>query len=58
MESFGFTYNFFSFIANFLFLGLLCTQKTSLQRKKKFRISRGVAGGFWTKFDAQLAQPG
>jgi hypothetical protein len=25
--------------------------------KKKFRLSRGVAGGFWTKFEAQLAQP-
>jgi hypothetical protein len=36
------------------------TLKTSLERKKIFRLSRGVAGlavGFWTKFEAQLAQP-
>jgi hypothetical protein len=37
--------------------------KTSLDRKNNFRLSRGVAGiagiagGFWTKFEAQLAQP-
>jgi hypothetical protein len=29
--------------------------KTSLERKKYFRVSRGVARGFWTKFEAQLA---
>jgi hypothetical protein len=36
------------------------TEKTSLERKKNFRLSRGVAGvgvGFWTKFEVQLAQP-
>jgi hypothetical protein len=34
--------------------------KTSLERKNLFRLSRGVVGvavGFWTKFEAQLAQP-
>jgi hypothetical protein len=36
------------------------TYKMSLERKKFFRLSRGVAGvagGFWTKFEAQLAKP-
>jgi hypothetical protein len=33
------------------------TLKTSLERKKNFRLSRGVAGGYWMKFEAQLAQP-
>jgi hypothetical protein len=26
-------------------------------REKKIRLSRGVAGGFWMKLEAQLAQP-
>jgi hypothetical protein len=30
--------------------------KMSLERKIIFRLSRVVAGGFWTKFEAQLAQ--
>jgi hypothetical protein len=29
-------------------------KKTVLELKKFFRLSRGVAGGFWTKFEAQL----
>jgi hypothetical protein len=31
--------------------------KNELRAKKNFRLSRGVAVGFWTKFEAQLAQP-
>jgi hypothetical protein len=42
------------FIANFHVLGLFIPKK---ERKTKFRLSRGVAGGFWTKFEVQLAQP-
>jgi hypothetical protein len=33
------------------------TQKNEFRAKKKFRLSRGVAMGFCTKFEAQLAQP-
>jgi hypothetical protein len=33
------------------------TKKTSLEQIKNFRLSRGVAVGFWTKFEVQLAQP-
>jgi hypothetical protein len=33
------------------------TKKTSLERKNVFRLSRDIASGFWTKFEAQLAQP-
>jgi hypothetical protein len=28
-----------------------------VKSEKNFRLSRGVAGGFWTKFEAQLVQP-
>jgi hypothetical protein len=28
--------------------------KTSLERKNNFRLSRGTAGGFLTKFETQL----
>jgi hypothetical protein len=37
--------------------------KNEFRAKKNFRLSRGVAGiagvagGFWMKFEAQLAQP-
>jgi hypothetical protein len=31
--------------------------KNDFRTKKKFRLSHGVAGGFWTNFEAQLAQP-
>jgi hypothetical protein len=31
--------------------------KNEFRAKKKFRLSRGVAVGFWAKFVAQLAQP-
>jgi hypothetical protein len=31
--------------------------KTEFRAKFFFRLSRGIAGGFWTKFEAQLAQP-
>jgi hypothetical protein len=31
--------------------------KNEFRAKKKFRLSRGVAVGFWTKFEAQLPQP-
>jgi hypothetical protein len=43
-------------IANFHVLGLF-KPKNGLRAKKNFRPSRGVAGDFWTKFEAQLAQP-
>jgi hypothetical protein len=46
----------FFFIANFYVLELFIPKKTSLERKNYFRLSRGVAGGFWMKFEAQLAQ--
>jgi hypothetical protein len=45
-------------LANFHVLSLFIYLKTSLERKKNFRLSRGVAGGFSSKFKAQLAQPG
>jgi hypothetical protein len=32
-------------------------KKNELRAKKFFRSSRGLAVGFWTKFEAQLAQP-
>jgi hypothetical protein len=41
MESIGFTCIFFT--ANF---HVFYTEKTSLERKNNFRLSRGVAGGF------------
>jgi hypothetical protein len=50
------------FIANFHVLGLFIP-KNEFRAKKFFRQSRGVAGvagvavGFWTKFEAHLAQP-
>jgi hypothetical protein len=31
--------------------------KNEFRAKKMFRLSRGVAGEFWTKFEAQQAQP-
>jgi hypothetical protein len=37
-------------------LGLLY-RKNEFRAKKKIRLSRGVAVGFWKKFEAQLAQP-
>jgi hypothetical protein len=46
-------------IANFHVLGLFIP-KNEFRAKKLFRLSRDVAGlavGFWTKFEAQLAQP-
>jgi hypothetical protein len=55
MESIGFTCNFFLLqiftLKDFLYL------KNEFRAKNFFRLSRGVAGGFWTKFEAQLAQP-
>jgi hypothetical protein len=30
--------------------------KNEFRAKKKIRLLRGVAGGFWMKFEAQLAQ--
>jgi hypothetical protein len=53
MESIGFTCKKISRCRTFY------TEKND-RAKKKFRLSRGVAGiavGFWTKFEAQLAQP-
>jgi hypothetical protein len=44
------------FIANFHVLGFLYL-KNEFRAGKMFRLSRGVAVGFWTKFEAQLAQP-
>jgi hypothetical protein len=44
------------FIANFHVLGLFIP-KNEFKAKFFFRLSRGVAGGFRTKFEAQLAQP-
>jgi hypothetical protein len=56
-------------IANFHVFGLFLPKKRVQNEKKKFRRSRGVAGiagiagvavvagGFWMKFEAQLAQP-
>jgi hypothetical protein len=45
MESIGFTCKKqFFFTANFHVLGLFIPKKTSLERKKIFRLSRGVAG--------------
>jgi hypothetical protein len=43
-------------IAYFHVLGLFIP-KNDLRAKKKIRLSRSVAGGFWTKFEAQLAKP-
>jgi hypothetical protein len=43
-------------IANFQVLGLFMPKKR-VKSEKKIRLSHGVAGGFWTKFEAQLAQP-
>jgi hypothetical protein len=31
--------------------------KNEFRAKIKFRLTRGVAVGFWTKFEAQPAQP-
>jgi hypothetical protein len=59
MKSIGFL-QFFIFDCKFSRLRTFYTKKTSLERKKKIRPSSGVAGlvvGFWTKFEAQLAQP-
>jgi hypothetical protein len=60
MESIGFTCKKkFFFIANFHVLGLFIP-KNEFRAKKNVRLSRGVAGvavGFWTKFEAHLAQP-
>jgi hypothetical protein len=47
------------FISNFHVLELFIPKKR-YQSEKKIRLSCGVAGGavgFWTKFEAQLAQP-
>jgi hypothetical protein len=38
------------FLANFHLLGLF-TPKKRLKSEKKFRLSRGVSGGFWMKFE-------
>jgi hypothetical protein len=49
----------FFFIANFHVLGLFI-HKIEFRAKKKIPSVAGlvgVAGGFWTKFEAQLAQP-
>jgi hypothetical protein len=43
-------------LANFHVSGLFMP-KNEFRAKKYFRLSRGVAGGFWTKFEAQQAQP-
>jgi hypothetical protein len=56
MESIGFTCEFL-FYCKFSRFRTFYTSKTSLERKQNFRLSRGIAGGFWTKFEAQLAQP-
>jgi hypothetical protein len=40
------------FIANFHVL-----EHFIPKNEKKIRLPRGVAVGFWTKFEAQLAQP-
>jgi hypothetical protein len=45
----------FDFIANFHVLGLYL--KNEFRAKNNFRLSRGVAGCFWMKFEAQLDQP-
>jgi hypothetical protein len=55
MENIGFTK--ILFYCKFSRLRTFYTEKTSLERKKIFRLSRSVAVGFWTKFEAQLAQP-
>jgi hypothetical protein len=46
--------NFFN--ANFHVLGLFIPKKR-VESEKNFLLSRDVAGGFWMKFEAQLAQP-
>jgi hypothetical protein len=55
MESFGFTCKKKFFLQIFTFYDFLYLKNEF--RAKKIRLSRGVAGGFWTKFEAQLAQP-
>jgi hypothetical protein len=45
------------FYANVHVLELFIPKKTNLEPKIFFRLSRGVAVDFWTKFEAQLAQP-
>jgi hypothetical protein len=52
MESIGFTCKK-KIIANFHVLGLFIP-KNEFKAKKKFRLSRGLAGGFWKKFETQL----
>jgi hypothetical protein len=56
MESIGFTCKIIFFIANFHVL-VFFIPKNEFRAKKMFRLSRGVAVGFWTKFEALLAQP-
>jgi hypothetical protein len=52
MESIGFTGKK-KITANFHVL----YRKNEFRAKIFFHLSRGVAVGFWTKFEAQLAQP-
>jgi hypothetical protein len=54
MESIGFTCKKIIFNRKFSRFRNFYTEKTSLERKK-IRLSRGFAVGFWTKFEAQLA---
>jgi hypothetical protein len=54
MESIGFTCKKIIFYCKFSRFRTFYIEKSSLERKK-IRLSRGVAGGFWTKFEAQLA---
>jgi hypothetical protein len=54
MESFGLHAK--KIIANFHILGLFMPKKRVWSEKKILSVS-WLAVGFWTKFEAQLAQP-
>jgi hypothetical protein len=56
MESIGFTCKKMVLLQILTFLNFLYL-KNGIRAKKKIRLSRGIAGGFRTKFEAQLAQP-
>jgi hypothetical protein len=45
------------FLLQNLHVSGLFIPKKRVRAKKNLRLSLGVAGGFWTKFEAQLAQP-
>jgi hypothetical protein len=55
MESLGFTCKKQKIIPNLHVLGLFIPKKRNWS-EKKFRLSCGLAVGFWTKFEAEKTQ--